>query len=138
MVQTYPQLREIIYDIGGGIRGGAKFKAVQIGGPSGGCLSEKDLDISLDFDTLKKRGAMVGSGGLVVMDEHTCMIEVARFFMDFTQRESCGKCVPCREGTRRMLEILERITEGKGKEEISQSLHIVKSVSRKFNNYSGI
>ncbi|MBQ9565550.1 MAG: SLBB domain-containing protein, partial [Synergistaceae bacterium] len=107
-------LREVIYDIGGGIRNDAKFKAVQIGGPSGGCLSEKDLDIHLDFDTLKKRGAMVGSGGLVVMDEHTCMIEVARFFMDFTQRESCGKCVPCREGTRRMLEILERIVAGNG------------------------
>ncbi|MCR4817581.1 MAG: NADH-quinone oxidoreductase subunit NuoF [Fretibacterium sp.] len=115
-------LREVIYDIGGGIRGDAKFKAVQIGGPSGGCLAEKDLDIRLDFDTLKKRGAMVGSGGLVVMDEHTCMIEVARFFMDFTQRESCGKCVPCREGTRRMLEILERIVAGNGKMEDLQSL----------------
>ena len=115
-------LREVIYDIGGGIRGDAKFKAVQIGGPSGGCLAEKDLDIHLDFDTLKKRGAMVGSGGLVVMDEHTCMIEVARFFMDFTQRESCGKCVPCREGTRRMLEILERIVAGNGKMEDLQSL----------------
>ena len=116
------KLREIIYDIGGGIRGDAKFKAVQIGGPSGGCLAEKDLDITLDFDTLKKRGAMVGSGGLVVMDEHTCMIEVARFFMDFTQRESCGKCVPCREGTRRMLEILERIVAGKGEMEDLQKL----------------
>ena len=115
-------LREVIYDIGGGIRGDAKFKAVQIGGPSGGCLSEKDLDIHLDFDTLKKRGAMVGSGGLVVMDEHTCMIEVARFFMDFTQRESCGKCVPCREGTRRMLEILERIVAGNGATTDLQSL----------------
>ena len=115
-------LREVIYDIGGGIRGDAKFKAVQIGGPSGGCLAEKDLDIHLDFDTLKKRGAMVGSGGLVVMDEHTCMIEVARFFMDFTQRESCGKCVPCREGTRRMLEILERIVAGNGEMEDLQRL----------------
>ena len=91
-------------------------------GPSGGCLAEKDLDIHLDFDTLKKRGAMVGSGGLVVMDEHTCMIEVARFFMDFTQRESCGKCVPCREGTRRMLEILERIVAGNGEMEDLQRL----------------
>ena len=109
-------LREVIFDIGGGMRDGAAFKAVQIGGPSGGCLTEKDLDIPLDFDSLKKVGAMIGSGGLVVMDEHTCMVEVARFFMNFTQNESCGKCVPCREGTRRMLEILERITAGKGEE----------------------
>ena len=110
-------LREVIFDIGGGMRDGAAFKAVQIGGPSGGCLTEKDLDIPLDFDSLKKVGAMIGSGGLVVMDEHTCMVEVARFFMNFTQNESCGKCVPCREGTRRMLEILERITAGNGTEE---------------------
>jgi len=82
------------------MRNGADFKAVQIGGPSGGCLSEKDLDLPLDFDSLKKAGAMIGSGGLVVMDSNTCMVEVARFFMNFTQNESCGKCVPCREGTR--------------------------------------
>ncbi len=109
-------LREVIFDIGGGMRGGTKFKAVQIGGPSGGCLTEKDLDIPLDFDSLQKVGAMIGSGGLVVMDETTCMVEVARFFMNFTQNESCGKCVPCREGTKRMLEILERITAGKGED----------------------
>ncbi|MBQ9299617.1 MAG: 4Fe-4S binding protein [Clostridia bacterium] len=109
-------LREVIFDIGGGMRGGTKFKAVQIGGPSGGCLTEKDLDIPLDFDSLAKVGAMIGSGGLVVMDDKTCMVEVARFFMNFTQNESCGKCVPCREGTKRMLEILERITEGKGED----------------------
>jgi len=109
-------LREVIFDIGGGMRDGAAFKAVQIGGPSGGCLTEKDLDLPLDFDSLKKAGAMIGSGGLVVMDEHTCMVEVARFFMNFTQSESCGKCVPCREGTRRMLEILERIVGGQGEE----------------------
>ncbi len=109
-------LREVIFDIGGGMRGGTKFKAVQIGGPSGGCLTEKDLDLPLDFDSLKKVGAMIGSGGLVVMDEHTCMVEVARFFMSFTQNESCGKCVPCREGTKRMLEILERIVDGKGRD----------------------
>ena len=109
-------LREVIFDIGGGMRGGTNFKAVQIGGPSGGCLTEKDLDIPLDFDSLKKVGAMIGSGGLVVMDDKTCMVEVARFFMNFTQNESCGKCVPCREGTKRMLEILERITQGKGKD----------------------
>ncbi|HWQ61091.1 MAG TPA: NADH-quinone oxidoreductase subunit NuoF [Negativicutes bacterium] len=107
-------LREIIFDIGGGIRGGAGFKAVQIGGPSGGCLTKEHLDLPLDFDSLKKAGAMIGSGGLVVMDEHTCMVEVARFFMNFTQNESCGKCLPCREGTKRMLEILERIVAGQG------------------------
>lgn len=107
-------LREVIFDIGGGIRGGAGFKAVQIGGPSGGCLTKEHLDLPLDFDSLKKAGAMIGSGGLVVMDEHTCMVEVARFFMNFTQNESCGKCVPCREGTKRMREILERIVSGQG------------------------
>ena len=113
-------LREIVYNIGGGVTNnegkvtGEDFKAVQIGGPSGGCLTKEMLDLEMDFDSLKKVGAMVGSGGLVVMDENTCMVEVARFFMNFTQRESCGKCVPCREGTKRMLEILERIVDGKG------------------------
>ena len=110
-------LREVIYDIGGGIKGDGKFKAVQIGGPSGGCLITPHLDVNLDFDSLKKMGAMIGSGGLVVMDDNTCMVEVARFFMNFTQNESCGKCVPCREGTKRMLEILERIVAGNGKAE---------------------
>ena len=110
-------LREVIFDIGGGIKGDAEFKAVQIGGPSGGCLVTPHLDVSLDFDSLKKMGAMIGSGGLVVMDSNTCMVEVARFFMNFTQNESCGKCVPCREGTKRMLEILERIVAGQGKVE---------------------
>ena len=109
-------LREVVFGIGGGMRFGAAFKAVQIGGPSGGCLTEKHLDLPLDFDSLKRAGAMIGSGGLVVMDEHTCMVEVARYFMNFTQNESCGKCVPCREGTRRMLEILERIVAGEGEE----------------------
>ncbi len=109
-------LREVIFDIGGGMRGDGRFKAVQIGGPSGGCLTENELDIPLDFDSLKKVGAMIGSGGLVVMDDSTCMVEVARFFMNFTQNESCGKCVPCREGTKRMLEILERIVAGQGKD----------------------
>ena len=107
-------LRKIVYDIGGGIKNEEQFKAIQIGGPSGGCLISTDLDLPLDFDSLKKRGAMIGSGGLVVMDIHTCMVEVARFFMNFTQNESCGKCVPCREGTMRMLEILERIVNGNG------------------------
>ena len=110
-------LREIIFDIGGGIPNGKKFKAVQIGGPSGGCLSEKQLDSKMDFDSLARIGAMIGSGGLVVMDEDSCMVEVARFFMSFTQRESCGKCVPCREGTKRRLEILERIVDGRGEPE---------------------
>lgn len=107
-------LRHIIYDIGGGLKKGAAFKGVQIGGPSGGCLIMDQLDVPLDFDSVKKLDAIMGSGGLVVMDENTCMVEVARFFMNFTQRESCGKCVPCREGTKRMLEILERIVDGKG------------------------
>ena len=107
-------LRQVIFDIGGGIPNGKKFKAVQIGGPSGGCLTEEHLDMPMDFDSLKRVGAMIGSGGLVVMDEDTCMVEVARFFMNFTQNESCGKCVPCREGTRRMLEILTRIVNNEG------------------------
>lgn len=109
-------LRKIIFDIGGGMRGDGEFKAVQIGGPSGACLTKEHLDLPLDFDTLKKVGAMIGSGGLVVMDSDTCMVEVARFFMHFTQNESCGKCIPCREGTKRMLEILERIVAGEGKD----------------------
>ena len=107
-------LRQIIFDIGGGLKNGAEFKAVQIGGPSGGCLTEKHLDEPLDFDSVKKFNAIVGSGGMVVMGKDTCMVEVARFFMSFTQRESCGKCTPCREGTKRMLEILERIVAGGG------------------------
>ena len=115
-------LREIIYDIGGGCRGGAEFKAVQVGGPSGGCLTKEHLDMPLDYDSLKAVGAIIGSGGLVVMDEHTCMVEVARFFMNFTQNESCGKCVPCREGTKRMLEILERLVAGQGKPEDIETL----------------
>jgi len=109
-------IREVVFDIGGGIRNGKKFKAVQIGGPSGGATtaSREHLDLPLDFDSLKSIGAMIGSGGLVVMDEDTCMVETARFFMEFTQKESCGKCVPCREGTKRMLEILNRIVDNKG------------------------
>lgn len=110
-------LREIVFDIGGGIKGNKAFKAVQIGGPSGGCLTADHLDLPLDFDSLKKVGAIMGSGGLVVMDETSCMVEIARFFMKFTQNESCGKCVPCREGTRAMLNILERIVAGEGKPE---------------------
>ena len=122
-------LREIVFDIGGGMRDGKKFKAVQIGGPSGGCLTEEHLDIPMDYDNLIKAGAMVGSGGLVVMSDKTCIVEVARFFMNFTQNESCGKCVPCREGTKNMLKILEKIVAGKGTmedlellEELAQSV----------------
>ena len=108
-------LREVVYDIGGGIKNGKKFKAVQIGGPSGGCLTEEHMDIPLDFDSLKKVGAIIGSGGLVVMDEDACMVNIAQFFMNFICEESCGKCTPCREGTTRMNEILTRITKGEGK-----------------------
>ena len=118
-------LGEVIFDIGGGIKGGGEMKAVQIGGPSGGCLTKEHLDLPLDFDSLKKVGAMIGSGGLVVMDDQTCMVEVARFFMNFTQNESCGKCVPCREGTKRMLEILEKIVQGKGTLEDIDTLELL-------------
>ncbi len=109
-------LREIIYDIGGGISGGKMFKAVQTGGPSGGCLPESMLDLPIDFDQLTEAGSMMGSGGMIVMDENTCMVDVAKYFVDFLQEESCGKCVPCREGVKRMHEILEDISTGKGKE----------------------
>ena len=108
------KLRKIVEDIGGGVPAGRKFKAVQIGGPSGGCLTEEHMDLTIDFDSLDSAGAMMGSGGLVVMDDKACMIEVARFFMNFTQKESCGKCVPCREGTKRMLKIMSDIVEGRG------------------------
>lgn len=115
-------LRKIVYDIGGGVKNDVPFKAVQIGGPSGGCLVTSNLEVCLDFDSLKKLNAMIGSGGLVVMDQNTCMVEVARFFMNFTQNESCGKCVPCREGTKRMLDILEDIVAGKGTMESLKTL----------------
>jgi NADH:ubiquinone oxidoreductase subunit F (NADH-binding) len=110
-------LREIIYDVGGGIKDDKKFKAVQTGGPMGGCLPEAYLDLPMDYEALDQAGSILGSGGLVVMDEGTCMVDIARFFMDFTQEESCGKCTPCRIGTRRLLEILTRICDGKGKPE---------------------
>jgi len=110
-------IRQLIFDIGGGIEGGKAFKAVQIGGPSGGCLPETHLDYGIDYESLTSAGAIMGSGGLVVLSEDDCMVEIARFFMKFTQNESCGKCVPCREGTKRMLEILTRITTGDGREE---------------------
>ncbi len=121
-------LREIVFGIAGGIPGGRKFKAVQIGGPSGGCIPESHLDIEIDYESLKTVGAMMGSGGLVVMDEDTCMVDVAKFFMDFIQRESCGKCIPCREGTRRMLEILKRITRARRNEVADDALRRFKGV----------
>ena len=107
-------LREVIYDIGGGIKNGKKFKAAQTGGPSGGCLTEKDLDTPIDFDNLVAKGSMMGSGGLIVMDEDDCMPAIARFYLEFTEEESCGKCTPCRVGTRRLSELLKDITSGKG------------------------
>ena len=109
-------LREIVYDIGGGIPDGKKFKSVQTGGPSGGCLTEAFLDTKIDYESLAAAGSIMGSGGMIIIDEDSCMVNIARYFIEFTQSESCGKCVPCREGTKRMLEILDRITEGKGKD----------------------
>jgi len=107
-------LREIIFDIGGGIKNDKAFKAVQLGGPSGGCVPAELLDTPVDYESLNETGAIMGSGGMVVMDENTCMVDVARFFLNFTQEESCGKCTFCRLGTKRMLEILEKITRGEG------------------------
>jgi NADH:ubiquinone oxidoreductase subunit F (NADH-binding) len=107
-------LREIVFEIGGGVPEGRSFKAIQTGGPSGGCLTAEHLDTQIDYDSLTKAGSFMGSGGMIVMDESTCMVNVAKFFLEFTQNESCGKCTPCREGTKRMLEILTRITGGKG------------------------
>jgi NADH-quinone oxidoreductase subunit F len=109
-------LRDIVYKIGGGIPGGKKFKAVQTGGPSGGCIPEEQLDLEVGFDELTKSGSMMGSGGMIVMDEDTCMVDVARYFINFLTDESCGKCVPCREGLRQMNKILTNITKGKGEE----------------------
>jgi len=126
-------LREIIFDIGGGIPGGKKFKAVQTGGPSGGCIPENFLDLPVDFDALTKVGSMMGSGGMIVMDEDTCMVDVAKYFLTFLKDESCGKCTSCREGIKQMLEILNRITQGEGKEEdielLEELSEVVKSTS---------
>ncbi len=116
-------LREIIFDIGGGILNDKKFKAVQIGGPSGGCLTEEHLDLPVSYESLAEVGAIMGSGGMVVMDEENCMVDVAKFFLEFTQRESCGKCTPCREGTKQMLLLLNKISEGKGTMEDLDTLH---------------
>ncbi|MGD9110306.1 MAG: NADH-ubiquinone oxidoreductase-F iron-sulfur binding region domain-containing protein, partial [Phycisphaerales bacterium] len=109
-------LRQIVYDIGGGIPNGKKFKAVQTGGPSGGCLPVEYLDTPVDYESLAEAGSIMGSGGMIVVDEDACMVDIAKFFLEFTQNESCGKCTPCREGTKRMFEILTRITEGRGQD----------------------
>ena len=116
-------LREIVYDIGGGIPGGKKFKAAQTGGPSGGCIPASLIDTPIDYDSLIQIGSMMGSGGLIVMDEDTCMVDIAKFFLEFTVDESCGKCPPCRIGTKRMLEILNKITSGKGEEKDIDDLY---------------
>jgi len=123
-------LREIIYDIGGGIRYGKKFKAVQTGGPSGGCLPQSLLDIPVDFDELARVGSMMGSGGMIVMDEDDCMVDVARYFLNFLAEESCGKCIPCREGIRQMLKILNRICDGEGRTGDIQLLEELSEVVR--------
>jgi NADH:ubiquinone oxidoreductase subunit F (NADH-binding) len=121
-------LREIIYEIGGGIKGGKKFKAVQTGGPSGGCLTEKHLDTPIDYDSLVAAGSMMGSGGMIVMDEDDCMVAIAKFYLGFTVDESCGKCTPCRVGNRRLLEILTKITDGKGTMEDLEELKNLSAV----------
>ena len=123
-------LRDIIYKLGGGIPGGKRFKAVQTGGPSGGCIPEEQLDMKVDFDELAKAGSMMGSGGMIVMDEDTCMVDVARYFLDFLADESCGKCVPCREGIRQMLKILTNISKGKGREGDIELLEELSEVTR--------
>lgn len=126
-------LREIIYDIGGGIKGNKKFKAVQTGGPSGGCLTEKDLDTPIDYDNLVQKGSMMGSGGMIVLDEDDCMVNIAKFYLEFTVEESCGKCTPCRVGNKRMLEILNKICDGSGTEQDLEDLkelaHVIKDCS---------
>jgi len=124
-------LREVVYDIGGGIPKGKKFKAAQTGGPSGGCIPAEHLDIPIDYDNLLEIGSMMGSGGMIIMDEDTCMVDIAKFFLEFTVDESCGKCPPCRIGTKRMLEILERITEGKGEEGDIEKLEALAESIRK-------
>jgi NADP-reducing hydrogenase subunit HndC len=128
-VEMGTTLREIIYDIGGGIPGGKKFKAAQTGGPSGGCIPVEHLDTPIDYESLAAIGSMMGSGGMIVMDEDNCMVDIARFFLEFTCDESCGKCPPCRIGTKRMLEILTRMTEGKGElEDINKLETLAKNI----------
>lgn len=124
-------LRDVVYGIGGGIKNGRRLKAVQTGGPAGGCLPESALDTPIDYESLAKAGSIMGSGGMIVMDDKACMVNVAKFFIEFTQDESCGKCTPCREGTKRMLEILTRICEGKGKEgDVEKLLRLCETIKR--------
>ena len=124
-------LREIVYDVGGGIKDGREFKAIQTGGPMGGCLTKDHLDMKVDYETLAAAGSIMGSGGMVIMDDTSCMVDIARYFMDFTQDESCGKCIPCRVGTKRILEILENICEGKGKpEDLDTLVELCEQVKR--------
>jgi NADH:ubiquinone oxidoreductase subunit F (NADH-binding) len=118
-------LREVIYDVGGGIKDDKGFKAIQTGGPMGGCIPESLLDLPIDYESLASVGSIMGSGGLIVLDDETCMVDIARYFMEFTQDESCGKCTPCRVGTRRILEILQDICEGKGKEGDIETLEML-------------
>ena len=120
-------LREVIFEIGGGIKGGKKFKAVQTGGPSGGCLTEKHLNTPIEYDTLIEAGSMMGSGGMIVMDEDDCMVSVAKFYLDFTVEESCGKCSPCRIGNKRLSELLEKIVKGEGTKD---DLELLKNLSQ--------
>ena len=126
-------LREIVYEIGGGMKGGKKFKAIQTGGPSGGCLTEKHLDIPIDYKSLSDAGSMMGSGGMVIMDESSCMVSVAKFYLDFTVEESCGKCTPCRIGNKRLYEMLDKITKGKGTledlEHLKNLSHVIKDTA---------
>jgi NADH:ubiquinone oxidoreductase subunit F (NADH-binding)/NAD-dependent dihydropyrimidine dehydrogenase PreA subunit len=126
-------LREIIFDIGGGIPGGKEFKAVQTGGPSGGCIPKELIDLPIDYESLAKAGSIMGSGGMIIMDENTCMVDIAKYFLNFLRDESCGKCLSCREGTQRMWEIVKGITEGKGKESdlvlLEELAHVVKDAS---------
>ena len=130
-------LKEVIYGIGGGIPNGKKFKAAQTGGPSGGCLTEEYLDTEIDFDNLVSLGSMMGSGGMIIMDEDNCMVDIARFYLDFTCDESCGKCTPCREGTKRMMELLNKITEGKGElQDLDELEHLASYI--KANSLCGL
>ena len=122
-------LREIVYDIGGGIPNGRDFKAAQTGGPSGGCIPRQHLDTPIDYESLKEIGSMMGSGGLIVMDDTKCMVSLAKFYLEFTVSESCGKCTPCRIGTKRMLEILEKLCNGEGEE---SDIYRLRNISKKY------